>query len=104
MRRELTLRAEILAGLDDSAAEVLLPQTIHRDASSQWIVPVDQPLGKRQPVRRLTRWETAKDGGYTGINAIALGRERATNAYKIRRPLSARPLRRGLERWLCSGP
>ena len=53
VRWRRALRAEILAGLDDAAAEELLPQPIDGHARDERVVFVDQPSRQSQPVRRL---------------------------------------------------
>ena len=53
MRRRRSLRAEVLAGLDEAAAEELLPGAVDRDARGQRVLLVDEPAREAEPVRHL---------------------------------------------------
>ncbi len=52
--RCVTLRAEILRGLDQPDSEVELPVSIDRDARGQRMLCGEQPAGKTQPVPGVT--------------------------------------------------
>ena len=52
MRRQRALRAEVLARLDDAAAEQLLPEAVDGDAGDERVVLVDQPSREAEPVDR----------------------------------------------------
>ena len=43
-----TLRAEVLRSLDDSCAEILLPETVDRNAGHQRVSRIGQPRGQPQ--------------------------------------------------------
>ena len=53
MRRRRALRAEVLARLDEAAAEDLLPEPIDGDARDERVVLVDQPAREPEPVDGL---------------------------------------------------
>ena len=53
MRRRRPADAEIVRGLDDALAEVVLPDPVHEDARRQRIGPVGDPLGQLAPPAAL---------------------------------------------------
>src|SRR5947208_699279 len=50
MARRAPLRAEVVFGIHDSLAEVLLPETIHRDARRERVVRRNEPAGQIEAV------------------------------------------------------
>src|SRR5436190_11785371 len=68
MGRLLALGTEILRGLDQAPAEIVLPETVHSDASSQRILLANKPSGQSQPVwlrplRVFQGWQHGRDTG-----------------------------------------
>ena len=55
MRRRLALRAEVFAGLDEAAAEELLPEAIDVTRAVSGLSRLDQPAREPEPVRRSRR-------------------------------------------------
>lgn len=44
MRRLRALRPKIAGGGDEASSKMLLPDEVHPNARSQWIVPARQPI------------------------------------------------------------
>ena len=74
MRRQRTLDAEVVFGLDDAFAEVLLPDAIHHDARRQRVVGRAEPARQVEavggPAFHVERIEGREDAGLHGIAQI----------------------------------
>ena len=92
MRRQGALGAEVLARLDQAAAEDLLPQAIDGDARDERILLVHEPPRQAEAIRRQLVPHRVQDTGRPGIDARTARRERAALAQLVRRPLERRPL------------
>ena len=56
------LRAEVVVGLDQAAAEIRLPDPVHGDPGRQRIAAIDQPAGQVHAVRRSSRTRILQAG------------------------------------------
>ena len=55
MRRGIALRAEVVFGLDNAPAEILLPDAIDDDARGERIVRGNNPAGEVEAVESISR-------------------------------------------------
>ena len=73
MRRQIALRAEILAGGDDADAKHLFPEAIGEDAGRQRVVFIDEPAGQARRVGRLAPSRQRREaGGRSRLHFFAL--------------------------------
>src|SRR6266540_3764692 len=87
MRGETALKAEVVFGFDQPAAEELLPLAVDRDASGQRVLRAREPLREVEPrqswraggVSPLLRDER---GGEGRLHLLAFPQEVATNLHK----------------------
>ena len=85
MSRPFALRTEILAGFDQAAPEILLPNPVDGNPRRERIVLADQPSSEPQPVRRRFGRLAAKNGGHTGVYLIVPICESSTYANEVGR-------------------
>ena len=72
MRRDRALRAEVLARLDDAAAEMHLPEAIDEHARRQRLARIEQPVREPEAVLRPARRPTASTASSPcGVHALA---------------------------------
>src|SRR5262249_49392797 len=80
MRRRRALESEVVGRADESAAEVVLPDSIHHYARRQRILGACDPVGERQPPTAALgiRWHLGKDrlgrpqnGGESGLDFLS---------------------------------
>src|SRR5260370_42620558 len=63
MRRPFAADAEIAGRADQAAAEVMLPETIDKDASGQWVVRAGDPAGQCRAPAGAVRPRRFDSGG-----------------------------------------
>ena len=63
MAGQFALDAKIFTRADQSAPEEMLPEAVDGDASDQWILRVEQPIGEADAVAWMALAEFAKTGG-----------------------------------------
>ena len=83
--RRFALGAEVLARLDEAAAEEARPEPIHRHAAGQRVVRVDQPAGQAQAVGRLPGRQRVQLRRHAGLDRLAEVLEVAAE-HDVRRP------------------
>src|SRR5438874_5424214 len=79
MTRWLTLRAEVLGGLDDPMTKVSFPNAVHRDAADQRIRGINNPTRKSKPVARRVLWQRIQHRGHFRLDLSAFVQMTATN-------------------------
>ena len=80
VRRRRALTAEVVLGLDNPSAEVLLPHAIDGHARGQRVTRIHQPAGKVKPVGGAgSRHERRQHGWHAGLESCSRPREIAGN-------------------------
>ena len=69
MRRQHSLRAEVLAGEHDALAEQLLPMAIGDDARSERVLRSTSHLARPKPISRQVVGKRRKDSGVSGLTS-----------------------------------
>src|SRR5262249_57452613 len=91
MRGAFALLPEILAGLDQSAAEDLLPESIYRHPCRERVVFVDQPTGQSQAVDRRAFGHRGQHGGSRREDLFAFVQKTAAFVEEGRRAVVTGP-------------
>ena len=92
MRRHRALGAEVLARLDQTPAEDLLPESVDGDPRDERIVLVDEPAGEAQPVHRQLIAHRMEGRWRARVDPSGPGREAASFAKLVGRLFERWPL------------
>src|SRR5262245_19548475 len=68
VRRRRSLRAKVILRLHEAASEILLPDTIHRDASGKRVVGIHEPSGEIEAIGVGSSAEGMKNPGHAGLH------------------------------------